>query len=632
MTVTAFDTETHLIQPGLLAPPLVCASFDRPDFDKPQLYGATADGKRGAMFTVQAALVNGNILVGHNIAYDLAVMANEFPELLPLIFKAYDEGRIKDTGIREMLIFNAQGRLEYDFINKQQARFSLAQLVFNHFGRRLAKGDDTWRLRYAELDGIDSREWPPEARRYALDDATWTLKVYEAQQRELHVGSAAVVQDGRVVNEDEQTRAAWWLHLMSAWGVRVDPVWAEKFLGELHAQRVIVETEMLRAGLFKAKPKGGYGKDMKALRAYVERCYKERGDEPPRTAKGAVGTNKVAMLGTEDPLLLRFAGETSVFSTLSKWERYLQAGINGGSINARFHVLKETGRTSASGPPVQQMNRKSDLRGCFIPRPGNVLVSADWTAAELYGLAQVLENLDLGSTLANALRGGMDPHLFMAGKLLNLSYDETVRRYKAGNAKVKNARQVSKAMNFGFPGGMGGASFVEFAKGYGIELTEERGKELKRIYMEAWPEMREYFRYVSSQIPYGTQAGIVVQHGSNRVRGGTRYTAFCNSLFQGIVADGGKAAGFLIAREMYCDKTSPLYGWRMYLFVHDEFVIEGPEDGLHEAAERLVQLMDQGLSQYIPDIPCPVEAAATRRFSKGADPTHKNGRLVVTEE
>src|SRR5579864_378616 len=39
-----------------------------------------------------------------------------------------------------------------------------------------------WRLRYSELDGIPVSQWPPEARQYAIDDASWARKAYEWQE------------------------------------------------------------------------------------------------------------------------------------------------------------------------------------------------------------------------------------------------------------------------------------------------------------------------------------------------------------------------------------------------------------------------------------------------------------------
>jgi hypothetical protein len=112
--VVAFDTETHLIKQGCLAPKLVCLT--------------TYDGEEENLllreeaieWAHQALADDSLILVGHNVRYDLGVLAAEDSTLMPLIFKAIDDDRIKDTQIREKLIFLAQGRLSYDYKNKKQ--------------------------------------------------------------------------------------------------------------------------------------------------------------------------------------------------------------------------------------------------------------------------------------------------------------------------------------------------------------------------------------------------------------------------------------------------------------------------------------------------------------------------------
>ena len=44
---------------------------------------------------------------------------------------------------------------------------------------------------------------------------------------------------------------------------------------------------------------------------------------------------------------------------------------------------------------------------------------------------------------------------------------------------------------------------------------------------------------------------------SGRVRGGCRFTQMCNTLFQGLAADGAKKALWDITRECYLDTASP---------------------------------------------------------------------------
>lgn len=110
MRVVAFDTETSLIRPGRIAPPLSCLSFQVASVGGaagvPSLFSDLDDVR--IIFTdwLKDPRVT---LVGHNVAYDLAVIGAEWPELVPAIFQAYDEDRVTDTRSRQKLLDIAGG-------------------------------------------------------------------------------------------------------------------------------------------------------------------------------------------------------------------------------------------------------------------------------------------------------------------------------------------------------------------------------------------------------------------------------------------------------------------------------------------------------------------------------------------
>lgn len=90
----------------MLAPKLVCVSFSEP----PHLLNC-ADG----LLRMAQLLADPDVLlVGHNVAYDLGVIAAEDPaRFLPLIFNALQNDRITDTKIREQLARLAVGQLRF---------------------------------------------------------------------------------------------------------------------------------------------------------------------------------------------------------------------------------------------------------------------------------------------------------------------------------------------------------------------------------------------------------------------------------------------------------------------------------------------------------------------------------------
>ena len=135
----ALDTETALIRPGLMAPPLTCVSWAVGSTVEPELY----DHRYGPLVFL-AAMEQGHTIVGHNIAYDMTVIAAGLPEALPLIFQAYSSDRITDTMLRQKLIDIARGEHKgfKDAVAGKWVEhgYSLAALAKRHLGVDLEKG------------------------------------------------------------------------------------------------------------------------------------------------------------------------------------------------------------------------------------------------------------------------------------------------------------------------------------------------------------------------------------------------------------------------------------------------------------------------------------------------------------
>ena len=99
--------------------------------------------------------------------------------------------------------------------------------------------------------------------------------------------------------------------------------------------------------------------------------------------------------------------------------------------------------------------------------------------------------------------------------------------------------------------------------------------------------------------------------------------------FQGMAADGAKRALFAVSRECYADETSPLFGCRPLVFVHDEIILEAPADRGHECAMRLKHLMEREMNAVTPSIPASATPAIATRWLKNAEPKYDDtGRLI----
>ncbi len=288
MRFIAFDTETHPIKPGCVAPRLVCVTVD--DGIRPHIYDRVAGLAR-----MRALLEDPDVtLIGHWIFFDLCVLAAEDESFIPLIFAEINAGRIRDTKIRQMIVDNAEGKLKFVWneeigeYNKQN--YQLYMLVMRHLHRdikHLKKGDDAWRLRYNELDGLPVEEYPPEATAYAIGDAVDTRAIFFKLEDYCEPHGLP----GGLEAEIIQTQAAWALYLAGAWGVRTDAPMVAKLKAEVLADyQAAVKTAQAWGFIRRGKKES---RNIAAIRAAVETWYGDRQRPIKWTTGGKTGQPQI---------------------------------------------------------------------------------------------------------------------------------------------------------------------------------------------------------------------------------------------------------------------------------------------------------------------------------------------------
>ena len=649
MSLLAFDLETHLIQPGLLAPPIVCGSYaDRNLFDG----GVIVSKQEIIDFVGYTLTLPDTVFVGANIAYDFGCVLAARPDLLPLVWKAYAEERVFDVLIAGTLDAIAAGRLRSDdgptelFMRNgkkiQSGRYSLESVTEDYSGRTDAKRNDRWRKSYALLGHLPIEQWPEDARQYPIDDAVNTLEVAEVQLKQCQ----------NLHNLPAQAHAAFCAHLGAIWGLRVDPERVNALKASVdenmaRVQKFAVEHKLLKVGGTKKAPK--WTKDTKYIKELV---YKAYDGLPPTTDGGDISMSRETLQDSMDPVLVEF-------SETSKWEKlktYADTLVAAGDrpMNVACNILLSTGRASYSGL-IQLIPRKGGVRECFAARPGYVWSSVDYAAIEMSTLAQVCLWALGYSKLADAINADIDPHSLFAAEMTGAQYEEFLKNKE--QALEKGYRQAAKAANFGFPGMMGAAKFVIAKKREGEKVCEwthrdgrcgeektrewkgrdldaplckrciEEAEKLRAFYLRQWPEMPHYFKWVQAE------GDTVEQFVSKRVRGGCSGPAAANTRFQGLAADGAKAAIVKMTEEMYLDSSSPLYGSRLMVFAHDESILEIPEEKAHEAAHRQAEIMVSEMRKFVPDVKVKAEPALMRHWSKSVTTKYDaNGRLIPWED
>lgn len=266
--------------------------------------------------------------------------------------------------------------------------------------------------------------------------------------------------------------------------------------------------------------------------------------------------------------------------------------------------------------------RRHDPRRMVRARPGRLFANHDYKAIELGCMARVLNVFGKSpSSLAAVVNSGKDAHLWTGvrvhpilhcGETLSYEALKTIKDsaelgpeksltpkqvqvmqearaiaaalgspLAALQKRVSSTRKMCKVVNFGFLGAMGAAKFILYAfQGYGVRVEMDVAKALRKAFLDTYPEVRDYFERVSDLL---RRSMPVVQIGTGRVRRVDRYAAACNSYFQGLAADGGAQAAWLLLWQSKVG-PGPLFDTQAdpLIFEHDAFLVEF----LSEAAEE----------------------------------------------
>lgn len=604
--IVCFDLETHLIEPGNQTPRVVCGGF-----------GAEAWRqvlpREQALDQIEVWLADDSVqFVNQYIAFDFAVVANERPPLLRDIYAAYGAGRIQSIELRERLLDLADATTQ-GFAGS----YSLAAIAERRLGIQMDKG--SVRVQFSRLDGLPVEEYPPEAISYVLSDVDVAMQLYQHQEaRARRLGIPNVLADSQ-----RQARWSFAFRLMSNRGLITDPGRVLDYQIELQDQQQRDEEILIESGIMVARSIGGKNprverrKKMDVLRARAEQA-----GVVDLTPSGQTSTAAQHLLQTHDPVLHTVVHHTHTTKLLSTYIPKLQEPI----LHGRYNTLLETGRTSETAYNLQTMPRAGRVRSCIVPRPDYLFCAIDLDGAELRALAQVLYSMfGARSRMAQIYRDdpSADLHAHTAASILSLSghtgwTPQRVAAERETNDLAAEARQNAKAANFGFAGGMGPRRFAELQAAqyhksqgaYGALFTIEQATQLRQAYYSAYPEMQHYFRRVSQ----ATTRGV----GLHRTYGDERYSwcGYCdyaNRYFQALVAYAMKRALYYLTIEC---QLGELQGCYPVLFVHDEIVLEVPEDDAERWGALATKILLREAQVTMPDIPLRAKPKLGRDLAK----------------
>ena len=300
-------------------------------------------------------------------------------------------------------------------------------------------------------------------------------------------------------------------------------------------------------------------------------------------------TLKAADDGTIIPAVLAFRAaekQTQQADTLLSRVR------TDGRIHGRFDPTgTATGRFSSKDPNLQNIGR-GELRSCFIPAPGHKLVVADYSQIELRAAAAIA-----GETrMIEAYKRREDLHRQTAAAVLGKPL-----------AEVTNAdRQTGKAVSFGLLFGQSAPGLVRYAaSSYGVTLELEQANQIRRQFFHTYGALRQWHGESRNKAEAGAREARTVM-GRRRVippdaTEWDRFTALVNTPVQGSCADGMKRAIVRLHHELPIEA-------RIVSTVHDELLIEAPENMAAAVCDQVNQVMCEAMSELFPTVPIEVEA------------------------
>lgn len=236
-------------------------------------------------------------------------------------------------------------------------------------------------------------------------------------------------------------------------------------------------------------------------------------------------------------------------------------------------------------------------------RPGWKILECDLSQVEL----RVASIFSGDANMQHAYRSGSDLHskttLLLFGDTSDLSKQEQKRK-----------RTYSKSANFGFLYGMSAKTFVQYAKNFGLNITEEDSEHLRENFFKAYPTLltwhEDCIKYARANgytwSPIGRKRFLPNINSSNFKLRGQAERQSINSGVQGFASDmcTSALADIVFSKEIDHDRCIVLGS------VHDAILFEIRDDYVEEVAPKLKYTMEHPSILEGLDIPIPIVADA----------------------
>jgi DNA polymerase I len=496
--------------------------------------------------------------VGQNLKYDMHVFASLGIRMRGIAF---------DT-LLESYVLEAHRSHDLD---------SLAQ---RHLGRKGLSYDDvtgkgTGRIGFEQVS-IET------ATRYSGEDSDFTLNLHQVLWPQITAEPTL-----QHIYQEIELPAAQVLWQMEHTGIHIDAN-----LLTQQSEELAVKINQLEA---QAHELAGQPFNLGSPKQLGEILFGKLGYAPvKKTATGAASTDEDVLekLAEDYPLprvLLEWRSFSKLKSTYTdKLPRMVDPRTQ--RVHTTFsQAVAVTGRLASSDPNLQNIPVRTPegrrIRQAFVAPQGFKLVSADYSQIEL----RIMAHLSEDPGLLKAFLAGEDVHRATASEVFGVPIDQV-------NAEQ---RRYAKVINFGLIYGM---SAFGLARNLGLDRTV--AKNYIDQYFTKYPGVARYMdetrRLAKSQgfveTVFGRRLWLPEINSPNGPRRQGAERAAINAPMQGTAADLIKMAMVDVQRALESQQLRS----RLVLQVHDELVLEVPEDEVDQIKKLLPEKMDQVAQLRVP--------------------------------
>ena len=266
-----------------------------------------------------------------------------------------------------------------------------------------------------------------------------------------------------------------------------------------------------------------------------------------------------------------------------------------GRIHSSFNQTEtRTGRISSTEPNLQNIPVRTDvgreLRKFFVAKEGCVLVDADYSQIELRVLAHVAND----SGMIEAFKENDDIHRNTAAQVFHMPREMV----------TPLMRSRAKAVNFGIIYGIGAFSLAKNIEQYDVKAKKREAEEYIKTYLDHFSGVRNYMTNV---VEHAKETGYVeTLFGRRRYLPELSSSNFnlrsfgervaMNMPIQGTAADIIKIAMIRVVHRLEKEGLRA----RLILQVHDELIVEAPEEEAPLVQHLLTEEMEQAIHLSVP--------------------------------